>query len=156
MPNWTADELATVSLSVSTSGVSLRTIMALQKSGTAYPYFGMFLDNDEKLVYWAREDDGTEQGPSTGVASMGDGETYVFVITNDGTTIRVYIDGVEDHTIAAAGTFTNVDALTFGALVLGSIARGALGETIGDAALFDRVLTPAQVLQLNRELSWPA
>src|SRR3972149_3294163 len=133
-----------------------RTIMAAQTDGADYPYFGIFLDETEKLSYKARDNAGSTIGPEDGATAMTQGTTHVLVATNDGTTIKLYVDGGLDHSFANSGTFSNVDAFSFGAIPGASIFHGAVGDVIGDAAVFTRVLTPAQVLRLSQELKWPA
>lgn len=147
-----SSELATVIPSVATPAKPIRTIMAAHKYGYAYPYLGLFLGEDESVQYHSRADDGTEYGPAGGDTILGDGEWHTLVVTNDGTTLTVWIDGVaEVTTLAFAGAFTGVTKFLLGALVGSFAFRSLQGETIKGAGVWTRALSQAEIQRLTAE-----
>lgn len=130
----------------------MRSVMSVQEFGEDYPYFGLFVDSAEKLTYKARTAAGATIGPETVTDAMAGGTVHTLIATNDGTNIRLYVDGVLAKTFADSGDFTGVDSVVFGALVGATVFHGCVGDIVGSASALTRALTPAQVVQLHREL----
>ncbi|MEA2973857.1 MAG: hypothetical protein QOG82_2315 [Actinomycetota bacterium] len=80
------------------------------------------------------------QAPASAVVV---GQTYHVVGTFDGTTQRLYVNGVQ----LASGTFSGAMNVNTKAVVLGSwdTASEFLSGTVDDVAVYAKVLTPAQV-----------
>ena len=86
-------------------------------------------------------------GGINGVTPVNDNEWHHVAFTYDGTTIRLYVDGVEDATLDAI-IDTGVDGETnvnIGSQLGGSLFQGL----IDDVRIYDSALTPEQIKFLS-------
>lgn len=98
------------------------------------------------LMY--RNDTGAQQTGSLTNAGVFDGTDRVFIITDDGTTIRTYVDGVAGPTINyTRGTYT-LDRSGIGALMRAAVSNWWAGDIYGMIAA-TRVLTDAERAKLT-------
>lgn len=93
------------------------------------------------LMY--RNDAGLQQTGSLNVANVFEGNDHVFTITDDGTTIRSYLDGVAGDTLNySRGTYT-LNRSAIGALVRAATSNWWSGDIYGLMAV-GRVLTDTE------------
>lgn len=91
---------------------------------------------------------GFKNAVSTTAASLADGKWHCLAGTWDGTTMRVYADGVEQKNTAASGTLSHdTSVLHIGAYAIGS--EWCTGS-VDEVAVFNTTLTPTQVVDIHR------
>lgn len=91
---------------------------------------------------------GTTSTSATGATTLLVNTKYFIVGTWDGTTIRVYLNGIQDGSVALAGTIGSSSGQPF-CMGLNSLntAEGFTGS-VDDAFVFSKTLTPAEILSL--------
>lgn len=91
----------------------------------------------------------TGSGPvtCTGSANLADGNPHHVVGTYDGSTIRLYVDGVASTTASRSGTMPSGSPIVVGNLYAGATSIGAFSfsGTIDEVAYYKSVLSPTQI-----------
>lgn len=132
--NLRALQLATVSLSVSTSGVPSRVIWSASKDGVNQPYVYASVATDEKLEIGARNVAGTRVEDSSS-GSISTGVHSIYLEWDGVDTITAYLDTVEVASVTLSGSYTGLDRLNLGGLPL-FVEGYPFDERIGDILLF--------------------
>lgn len=82
------------------------------------------------------------------------GEDHVGAVTWDGSTVKLYLDGVEVYSAAQSGAVNTTVPILEGALNLDGLVGAFWDGTISDAVPIDRALTPEEIL--NTVTKWNA
>ncbi len=91
------------------------------------------------------------QTTSVGTTSMSVGTWHHLVGTYDGTTMRVYLDGVEDDTSPATGNINSTTAPVRIGIGSGTVPEQPLDGSIDDARIYDRVLSADEIAMIFAE-----
>ncbi len=85
---------------------------------------------------------------SVGTTSMSVGTWHLIVGTYDGTTMRVYLDGVEDDTSPDTGSINSTTAPVRIGVGSGATSEGPMDGDIGHCSIWDIDLTAGEVASL--------
>ena len=85
-------------------------------------------------------------GQCSSGAGIGIGNWYHVVATGDGTTVRLYVDSVSVKNVTTAYVFTATEYLYVG--VHGTELASYFDGIIDEVGIWNRVLTPAEIIQL--------
>jgi hypothetical protein len=123
---------------------SAQYLIAKSDAATKKAYALIVLANGTLSFYVYRG--GTAKFVNYATTAIDDGELHHFAAVNDGTSLKLYIDGTPVKTGAAGGTVDNADI----DLCFGSRSDGAekLEGTIHEAMIFSRGLTEAEIVRL--------
>ena len=91
------------------------------------------------------------QTTSVGTTSMSVGTWHHLVGTYDGTTMRVYLDGVEDDTTAKTGNISSTTAPVRIGMGSGTPPEEPTDGAIDDVRIYDRVLSPDEIAMIFAE-----
>lgn len=119
------------------------TIMMINKTtGAGTAGYELYLVNG---TVTSRIDSGSGASLSGVASTLNDGKWHEGVSTYDGTTFKLYVDGVFNTAAASAAPTSNTSAT----LQLGARAAGLLfGGTLDDARIYNRALSAQEVKQL--------
>jgi hypothetical protein len=111
--------------------------------------FNLFSDGKVQLIFWT-----TTSGPHflTGSTALSSDTTSHVVATYDGTTARVYLNGVQDGSLDVAGTLQNgtgstlaIGASRGGATETGGAVSNFFGGRIDEVAYYGTALSAARI-----------
>ena len=88
------------------------------------------------------------QSVALATTAMVIGTLHHLVGTYDGTTMRVYLDGVEDGTTAKTGNITSTTAPVRIGVGSGATSEQPMDGSLEDARIYDRVLSPEEILTI--------
>jgi len=115
-----------------------------QRDAAASSRFAVGINNDRVAVYW---DDGASN-IQEGTTVLSAGVWYHAALTNDGATIRLYVDGIEEGNWAEASLSTpSADTFEIGA---GGGTRFFNG-ILDDVRLYDRELCAAEIVAIYQQ-----
>ena len=87
-------------------------------------------------------------GIADGTTSMTVGTWHLMTGTYDGTTVRVYLDGVEDGTTAKTGNISSTTAPVRIGVGSGAFDEQPADASVEDVRIYDRVLSPDEILTI--------
>ncbi len=133
-------------------GTGWQTIIQSCDTATTNYVFNIGMVDVSGLVSFQIRENGTDIINFYSTTALTQDEQYHIVVTSDGSTIKMYINGVEETLSIQAGTnsgqwlddCTNRDNLAFGALIRTSTASYFDG-TLDEVAYYDYPLSQAQV-----------
>lgn len=88
---------------------------------------------------------GGSNGVVEGTTALVVGTWYHIVGTYDGTTLRIYVNGVEENTTAKSGTINSTTAAVRIGIGSGTVPEQPMDGSIDNPGIYDRDLTAAEI-----------
>ena len=131
-----------------TVGTTVSTIQALIDNNHSAPNIGFIIqdrpDLNQRLTFSVRPSTTTQVSSSFVV---GNGNWYHITGTNDGTTSRLYINGVLDGFVTEAGGLSTVQTNITIARWQGSGGSRHMNGSVGNVFVYNRALSASEILQ---------
>jgi uncharacterized protein (DUF362 family) len=115
-----------------------------KEPAAAGPGYSFILNNDRLLNFWIGES-GTDWLSSVGTTALQDGIWYYVVGVNDGDSIRVYVNGVQDGTPTAQGPPGSTAGANLQIGRGGSALQRWFNGIIDEVRISNRALTPSEI-----------